>query len=89
VAGEVRIASWEIGVLVWPGLLADDSVMVGTFQTDTPTAAQAESWGGGRGVVGLRMPYSMPLQKYGERTAPWVATKPYPEPDSLGRTWGG
>ncbi|EEU40239.1 uncharacterized protein NECHADRAFT_34138 [Fusarium vanettenii 77-13-4] len=32
--GEMRIASWEIGVLVWPELLETDSIMVGTFKTD-------------------------------------------------------
>ncbi|KAL7796539.1 tyrosyl-DNA phosphodiesterase [Trichoderma ceciliae] len=33
-AGQVRIASWEVGVLVWPGLLCEDAVMVSSFQSE-------------------------------------------------------
>lgn len=86
-SGEVRIASWEIGVLVWPELLAESSVMVGTFQTDTPSKPQADVAGDSKSVIGLRMAYSMPLQKYGKGDVPWVATKDYSEPDLFGRTW--
>ncbi|KAH7160834.1 tyrosyl-DNA phosphodiesterase-domain-containing protein [Dactylonectria macrodidyma] len=32
--GEFRIASWEIGVMVWPELLEKNAKMVATFQTD-------------------------------------------------------
>ncbi|QSZ35736.1 hypothetical protein DSL72_006858 [Monilinia vaccinii-corymbosi] len=35
-AGEVRICSYEIGVLVWPGLWGEDARMVPCFGTDTP-----------------------------------------------------
>lgn len=58
--------------------------MVGTFRTDTPS----EAAGGGKNVVGLRMPYSTPLQKYGEDEIPWVASQAHTEPDSLGRVYG-
>ncbi|GFP53224.1 tyrosyl-DNA phosphodiesterase 1 [Trichoderma asperellum] len=67
--GEVRIASWEVGVLVWPGLLCEDGVM-----------AQ-------RPIVGLHMPYSMPLQAYGKHEVPWAATAAHPEPDWKGFMW--
>ena len=87
-SGEVRIASWEIGVLVWPELLAENSVMVETFKTDTLSEAEARAAGGGKNVVGLRMPYSLPLQKYGKDEIPWVATMSYSEKDSQGRSWG-
>lgn len=87
-SGEVRIASWEIGVLVWPELLTDNSVMVGTFKTDTPSESQVGVAGSGKNVVGLRMPYSMPLQKYGRDEIPWVASQAHTEPDSLGRVYG-
>lgn len=86
-SGDVRIASWEIGVLVWPELLAESSVMVGTFQTDTPSKSQADAAGDSKSVVGLRMAYSMPLQGYGKSDDPWVGTKDYSEPDLFGRTW--
>ncbi|SPN99614.1 related to TDP1 Tyr-DNA phosphodiesterase [Cephalotrichum gorgonifer] len=87
-SGEVRLASWEIGVLVWPDILAEGSVMVGTFQTDTPSRSLAEGAGKGKAVVGLRMPYSMPIQKYGKDEIPWVPSMAHAEPDSLGRAWG-
>lgn len=113
-AGEVRIASYEIGVLVWPGLFVDDqakeegAVMRGTFLRDTPTLPDngqeeipdhqpgEDQAGKDKGpetkkkdmvVVGLRMPYSLPLRKYGKDEIPWVATASYGEPDWMGRVW--
>ncbi|CAJ2514129.1 Uu.00g022480.m01.CDS01 [Anthostomella pinea] len=89
-AGEVRIASWEIGVLVWPELLTDDprARMVGTFKTDIPVKddfdGESET-----PLVGLRIPYSLPLQRYGNAEVPWVATASYTEPDWKGGVWGG
>lgn len=83
--GEVRIASWEVGVLVWPGLLCEDGVMVSSFQSDTADMSffsQAQ-----RPIVGLRMPYSMPLQAYGKHEVPWAATAAHPEPDWKGFMW--
>ncbi|ROW04428.1 hypothetical protein VMCG_04983 [Cytospora schulzeri] len=82
-AGEVRIASWEIGVLVWPSLFGEGARMVGTFQKDTPDE-DAET-----PIVGLRIPYNLPLQSYGADEKPWVATASYIEPDWQGRTWEG
>lgn len=84
---EVRVASWEIGVLVWPSLLTgkSDAEMVGTFQTDTPSTEKTSS----KAVVGLRIPYSLPLQAYGEGEVPWVATMGYDEPDNRGSVWPG
>lgn len=80
--GEVRIASWEIGVLVWPSLFADDAKMVGTFQKDTPDVDGKET-----SVVGLRIPYDLPLQPYGVGEKPWVATENHHEPDLHGQMW--
>lgn len=82
-SGEVRIASWEIGVLVWPSLFADNAKMVGTFQKDTPGADRGET----TTVVGLRIPYNLPLQPYGANEKPWVATQSYHEPDWQGQMW--
>lgn len=82
-AGESRIASWEIGVLVWPSLFDERATMVGTFQKDTPDG-DAET-----PIVGLRIPYNLPLQRYGADEKPWVATASYTEPDGQGRKWEG
>ncbi|PHH75762.1 hypothetical protein CDD80_2080 [Ophiocordyceps camponoti-rufipedis] len=85
-SGEMRIASWEIGVLVWPDLYGEESSMVGAFESDTDIAAAGARSGV---VVGLRMPYSVPLQRYGQDEVPWVATMGHAEPDCWGREWEG
>lgn len=79
--GEMSIASWEIGVLVWPSLFAEDAKMVGTFRKDTPDS-QGET-----AVVGMRIPYDLPLQPYGANEKPWVATMSHHEPDWKGKVW--
>lgn len=90
--GEVRICSWEIGVVVWPGLYVDGSPetktakMVPCFKQDRP----AETKSGLEDVlVGFRMPYDVPLTPYRPRDEPWCATASHPEPDWLGQTWDG
>ncbi|KAI0388014.1 phospholipase D/nuclease [Hypomontagnella monticulosa] len=85
-SGQIRIASWELGVLVWPELLEDKAKMVGTFMTDTPTKDDLD---GDEPLIGLRIPYSLPLQKYGDGETPWVATASYNVPDRKGRIWRG
>ncbi|KAI1807209.1 phospholipase D/nuclease [Daldinia bambusicola] len=82
--GQVRISSWEIGVLVWPELFADGAKMVPTLKTDMPKNEDLE---GEEPLVGFRIPYSLPLQKYADDEVPWVATASYTEPDWLGETW--
>ncbi|KAG7128565.1 tyrosyl-DNA phosphodiesterase like protein [Verticillium longisporum] len=87
-AQEVRIASWEAGVLVWPSLVAgtDEAIMVGTFKTDAPGEEAPSGAPSSTGnVVGLRMPYSLPLQLYGKDEIPWVASNEHTEPDWAGR----
>ncbi|KAF7553847.1 hypothetical protein G7Z17_g3315 [Cylindrodendrum hubeiense] len=84
--GEVRIASWEIGVMVWPELLDRDATMVGTFQTDEPQVTQ-HGREDSKPVIGVRIPYNMPLQHYGTKEIPWVATLAHSEPDWMGRAW--
>lgn len=85
-SGEMRIASWEIGVLVWPSLFAEKARMVGTFQKDTPDWDHG-GWSADTPIVGLRIPYNLPLQSYGADEKPWVATASYTEADWQGRTW--
>lgn len=40
-------------------------------------------------IVGLRMPYDLPLSSYSAKDVPWCATQQYTEPDWKGRAWGG
>lgn len=89
-AGEVRIASWEIGVLVWPSLFAENARMVGAFQKDTPDSNREDDStesGARDSIVGIRIPYNLPLQAYGVDEMPWVATASYSEPDWKGQSW--
>lgn len=90
-AGEVRVCSYEIGIVVWPALWDDEDAgmkaeMVPVFKQDTP-----EQVDDGEGVirVGWRMPYDLPLVPYTEDEMPWCATAPCPEPDWMGRSWPG
>lgn len=86
--GEMRIASWEIGVLLWPELLEKKASMVGTFQSDLPGQLTPANEVGGVSVsVGLRIPYSLPLQRYSAGEVPWVASMTYKEPDCHGQLW--
>ena len=85
---EVHIQSYELGVLVWPELWADDAprghcTMVPTFGQDLPqnTVGQAGT------VIGMRMPYDLPLTRYTASDIPWSPHVPHPEPDRHGRTY--
>lgn len=60
--------------------------MVGTFGTDKAQLLEDETVGA-RSVIGLRIPYDVPLQQYGREEIPWVATMAHSEPDCLGQTW--
>lgn len=89
--GEVRICSWEIGVLVWPELIVDElskasskrPKMVPCFQKDLPDSTQSDD----TPIVGFRMPYDLPLTPYRTSDVPWCATIKHSEPDWLGRSW--
>lgn len=82
-AGEVRICSYEIGVLVWPNLFGEKATMVPTFKTDTlPAGLKANEL-----LVGARMPYDLPLVPYAKDDIPWCASSSYTEPDWMGETW--
>ncbi|KAK4100320.1 phospholipase D/nuclease [Parathielavia hyrcaniae] len=83
-AGEVRVSSYEMGVLVWPGLYAEDATMRATFLTDSLADGEVEE---GEAAVALRMPYSLPLQAYGKDEVPWVATTNHLAPDWRGQVW--
>lgn len=95
----MRIASWEVGVLVWPALLAGDAGagptttrMIPVFKTDEPTDYDRGGKGKAAGAsdlttIGLRVPYSLPLEPYAPGEQPWVATAVHTIPDWMGRVW--
>ena len=96
-AGEVRICSYEIGVVVWPALW-DDNIkgsveMVPTFKKDLPSVDEVDTGAGGSSMpkvrVGLRMPFDLPLVPYTDDDSPWCATVPDNKPDWMGRVWPG
>lgn len=97
--GEVRISSYEIGVLVWPALWdkpGSVAQMVPVFGKDLPV-----EWMTGYGTaeiphevtapvtVGWRMPYDLPLVSYARDEMPWLNSEPCDEADCMGRTWPG
>lgn len=98
--GEVRISSYEIGVLVWPALWdrpGSAAQMVPVFGKDSP---EGEWMTGHRRAeilheetaavtVGWRMPYDLPLVSYGRNEMPWFNNEPCDEADWMGRTWPG
>ncbi|KAL5336234.1 tyrosyl-DNA phosphodiesterase I [Aspergillus crustosus] len=94
--GEVRICSWEIGLLVWPELFMSEAqvrsvAMVPCFKKDDPDPSQLSSVDEAEptALVGFRMPYDLPLTSYSADDVPWCATMPHRQPDWLGQTWEG
>lgn len=87
--GEVRICSYEAGVVVYPELFEDceggEVEMVPVFRKDTPDMDEV----GRKKVVGLRMPYGLPIKSYGKNDLPWCATMSYGEEDWKGQSWEG
>lgn len=97
-AGEVRVSSYEIGVVVWPALWDNgaegDAQMVPVFGKDSLGLGEDETGGaeaveGIKTKIGWRMPYDLPLVPYGKNELPWCATMPCEEPDWMGRSWPG
>lgn len=112
-AGEVRIASYELGVLFWPGLWEEHDAgsvgqsgggkegagtkgkveMVPTFGSDLPQPSGHVVNGEmvderqDKVMVGWRMPYDLPLVRYGDDEMPWCATVQHLEPDWRGAVW--
>ena len=158
---EVRISSYELGVLVWPDLFLEDTedeqkerrnskgrgeggaagdgrrrgrkraIMVPTFGSDKPAASQVQNAMLARTgrqekqqkqaedethdpdetesepepeskpdpstqtetepenttIIGLRMPYDLPLTPYGPNDEVWSARGSYAELDGFGRAW--
>lgn len=85
---KITIASYEIGIVVWPDLFAEQGeekvTMRPTFKTDRPLVAEAD---GVDKVVGFRMPYDLPLVPYGSGEVPWCAEQSHLQPDRHGVVW--
>jgi tyrosyl-DNA phosphodiesterase-1 len=77
-------------------------IMVPVFGVDMPgpanlhvhdhsgdTAAEGMKLAKPKTVVGLRMPYDLPLRPYSADEKPWCATMQHSEPDRNGHAWGG
>ena len=92
--GQVRVCSYEIGVLVWPGLWDDEETelkaeMVPVFKKDVPDDLEEGEDQKPRITVGWRMPYDLPLVPYDELEMPWCASEPCAKLDWMGRSWPG
>ncbi|KAJ5571149.1 hypothetical protein N7535_004809, partial [Penicillium sp. DV-2018c] len=97
-SGEVRICSWEIGVVFWPELFRDTAgesasglgkgdstaLMVPCFKEDCPSLPDGAETDL---VVGFRMPYDLPLTPYGAGDEPWCATASHRLPDWRGQSY--
>ena len=98
-SGEVRISSYEIGIIVWPALWDEGrehiTEMVPVFKGDMPTEDEGTSVSLGatdgcvKNKVGWRMPYDLPLVPYEDHEMPWCASLPHEEPDWTGESWPG
>lgn len=115
-SAQVHVASFEVGVLVWPELYLPESSpaaitsespdedtassqsikqpaliarMVPVFGQDTPQYPEVLDENEPEPlIVGLRMPYDLPLTPYRRDELPWSPNAVYREPDRLGQTWG-
>ena len=96
--GTVRVCSYELGVVVWPGLWEEPETetaaeMVPVFKQDDPPmekTAESKTPGRSKVTVGLRMPYDLPLVPYSkDEDIPWCAITPDTQPDWMGRAWPG
>jgi tyrosyl-DNA phosphodiesterase-1 len=96
--GLIRVCSYELGVIVWPHLFreeeSDNVLMVPTFGKDMPDLdkrgrkAKLEQQKTTT-VVGIRMPYDLPLVPYKAEELPWSAALSYDAPDTFGHGWRG
>ena len=72
---EIRICSYEVGVVVWPGLFSSAEDL------------EHLDLGGNDTIVGMRMPYDLPLVPYEDGEDPWCAKQDHYEPDWRGAVW--
>ena len=99
---EVGVLVWP-ALFVDPGAGEGEVGMVPVFRGDWPgvdgdeAVGGAEEGGGSGGragsgqfgtLVGLRLPYDLPLMPYARDDVPWCATAVHEEPDWRGGVWG-
>ena len=85
---QTRIQSYEAGVLLTPSLYGPNTVLMPLWKSNLPSQEQVR-WAEGRGyerIVGVRMAWDLPLEKYGEGDVPWVRNRRYEGRDWLGGT---
>jgi len=81
---EVRICSYEAGVIVYPELFAEEGkevVVKPLFHGDELSMQE------GKVQVGIRVPYDLPLAPYKPGEMPWSPGRSYAEVDSLGQSY--
>lgn len=85
----LRIRSYEAGILLSPTLYGPETVLVPLWKSNRPTEEQV-NWASSKGykrIVGVRMAWDLPFQKYEEGDVPWVRNRGYEGRDWLGATW--
>jgi tyrosyl-DNA phosphodiesterase-1 len=96
---EAGVVVWP-DLFTEPGTNTTDTVMVPVFGKDMPdpedvsesepaSGVSNSEIGNRKTVVGIRMPYDLPLISYAPDDKPWCATMQYSEPDWKGLAWGG
>lgn len=86
---QTRIQSYEAGVLLTPSLYGPNTVLMPLWKSNLPSQEQVR-WAEERGferIVGVRMAWDLPLEKYGEGDVPWVKNRGYEGRDWLGNQW--
>lgn len=84
---DVTVRSFEIGVLVCPEWLGDKGQKVAMVPVFKKDKAEVDGLEGVEKVVGVRMPYDLPLTRYEESEEPWCAERSHLEPDWKGVVW--
>lgn len=77
--GEIRICSWEAGVLVHPGLWGKDCKMKAYYANQKPSDDPS--------IISIRVPYDVPLRRYSDGEMPWSPGETYMEEDVFGEPY--
>lgn len=85
----LRIRSYEAGVMFYPALWGEETVMVPTYKTNFPSEEQIK-WAKEKGyktIVAIRMAWDLPFVKYDDDDVPWVKNRHYEGTDMFGMSW--
>jgi tyrosyl-DNA phosphodiesterase 1 len=83
---DVRISSYEVGVLVWPDLLKEDDQAVRLVPAFGNNEVRSEGNSPAMSVP-FRMPYGLPLIPYESSQEPWTTDAKHTRPDRFGKGW--